>query len=318
MMGALVWNANSSLSHSVFSNMEQNANFLLYVNSRSYAPSNVSNVVVGNSASSITLSDGPSVRFYCPKEFTAQTITYTHHYGMTTGGNGKGWETIALPFEVKQIKHATKGELTPFASYQSGTSQRPFWLYKLGSNGFQKAAVIEANTPYIISMPNNSAYDEEYILAGDVTFSSTNAKVVKTESLVTAESKGKRFIPAFSIVESSPSIYALNVHNYLTSYSGADDPGSKFISDLRYIKAFEAYMTTTSSARTRQSIDIEFDEDETTGIDDVIMKHSANSIMEIFNLGGQRVAIIRHDEFENFWLALPSGVYIINGKKTIK
>ena len=104
------------------------SNFLLYVNSSSYAPSNVTNVIVGTSANSITLTDDTYTCFYCPKEFTAKTISYKHNYGMTTGGNGKGWETIALPFNVKKISHSSKGVLTPFASYQSGTDQRPFWL----------------------------------------------------------------------------------------------------------------------------------------------------------------------------------------------
>ena len=177
VLGALIWKADISLSSSIFSNMaiSTSSNFLLYVNSKSYAPSNVSNVVVGSTASSISLADGTNTRFYCPKAFTAQNITYTHHYGMTTGGNGKGWETISLPFDVQKIEHNSKGVLTPFLQYYDMMTQRPFWLYELRSNGFRKADGIKANTPYIISMPNDSKYDQEYILSGDVTFSSSFA-----------------------------------------------------------------------------------------------------------------------------------------------
>ena len=81
VLGALIWKADASLPSSVFTSMwiSTKSNFLLYVNSESYAPSNVSNVIVGSTAQSITLTDGTSTRFYCPRAFTAQSITYTHH-----------------------------------------------------------------------------------------------------------------------------------------------------------------------------------------------------------------------------------------------
>lgn len=263
-LGALIWNSNTYLSYNLFSYcaMKTQANFLLYVNSKSYAPSNVRNVIVGSSASEIVLADATNTWFYCPKEFTAQTISYTHHYGMTTGGNGMGWESISLPFNVQKIEHQTKGTLTPFASYDpSNNYQRPFWLYEMGSSGFRRTSTINANTPYIISMPNNSSYDDYYILAGDVTFSATNAKVKATNSLVTVSSGNKQFTPAFSLVNRASTIYALNVTNSLVSNSSSYDAGSRFISNLRKVYPFEAYMTTSSTSS--PVLQIEFEGDAT-------------------------------------------------------
>ena len=316
-LGALIWNANASLSSSVFNNMAMltNSNFLLYVNSKSYAPSNVSNVVVGSTASSITLKDGIDTRFYCPKAFKAQDITYTHHYGMTTGGKGKGWETIALPFDVQRIEHKTKGVLTPFALYNDMMTQRPFWLYEFGSNGFRRTDAIKANTPYIIAMPNDSKYDEEYILAGDVTFSATNAQVYETESLVKPSSNGKTFAPAFAVVNSSTSVYALNVSNDLTYYNGSYDAGSRFVSNLRNVYPFEAYMTTSSSGA--RTLAIEF-EDGATGIEDMPIMYRSEGRVKVYNLTGLLMFSVPQSDFAEKWKYLPSGVYIVNGKKMIK
>ena len=318
-LGALIWNANASLSQSVFSNMAMpvSSNFLLYVNSASYAPSNVKNVVVDGNAQTILLSDDGG-NFYCPEEFTAQSISYTHNYSMATGGNGKGWEALALPFDVKNIEHKTKGTLTPFALFDSSNSGlRPFWLYELGSSGFRRSSGIKANTPYIIAMPNSTSYDRDYILTGDVTFSASNARVYKTSSVVTAVSGSKRFVPAFSAVEKSSSVYALNVSNQKVSYSGSYDKGSHFISNLRSTYPFEAYMTTSSNGTRTRSIGIEFD-DDATAIDIVPATGGETGIVKLYSMNGIRVLQTDHKSLQKRWESLPAGVYIVNGKKVLK
>ena len=316
-LGALIWKANNALNSNVFSNAKFStaSNFLLYVNSSSYAPSNVKNVVVGTFANTILLSDDGG-NFYCPKEFTAQTISYTHNYSMTTGGNGKGWETLALPFDVQKIEHKTKGTLTPFAKYNSADdSQRPFWLYEFGSNGFKRADVIKANTPYIVSMPNDSKYDNEYILSGNVTFSATDAKVVATNSLEITSSGNQFFKPAFSTTEKASVIYPLNVSNSKVSNSSSYDAGSRFISNLRTVYPFEAYMTTSSSnART---ITIDF-EDDVTSIDIIPASGNAVNDVKVYSLIGTLLLQTDRESLPKQWEVLPASVYIVNGKKIVK
>ena len=129
--------------------------------------------VINGLAEKITLNDG--FAFCCPKEFSTKNISYAHNYQMETGkGESAGWETIALPFDVQKISHETKGELIPFANYDKGATKKPFWLYSLSSNGFIKASGIRANTPYIISMPNNDYYAPDYNLSGKITFTASN------------------------------------------------------------------------------------------------------------------------------------------------
>ena len=149
-LAAIIWNPTASFNGSV-----SNPNLLLYVKSASHAPATIKNVVVNSTAENIVLTDAASGNdFYCPKEFTAKKISYTHNYGMITGiGECRGWETIALPFDVKKIAHSSKGELTPFANWSSGDSKKPFWLMSYGAGGWTNASSIKANTPYIISMP---------------------------------------------------------------------------------------------------------------------------------------------------------------------
>mgnify|MGYP002856272169 CR=1 FL=1 len=178
---SMVWNSSNPLPASAFSgNDYKNRNFLLYVKQSGIAPSGFVNVIVNGTADDIALIDGED--FYCPQEFTARKISYTHNYQMQTGINeSAGWESIALPFDVNNIEHETRGSLTPFALWQGESGNKPFWLYSLGSNGFTRATSIKANTPYIISMPNNSKYSANYNIAGRVTFSATDAKVYCTD-----------------------------------------------------------------------------------------------------------------------------------------
>lgn len=318
-LGALIWNASASLSSSVFSNMGMpvNSNFLLYVNSSSYAPSNVKNVVVNSSAQTILLSDDGG-DFYCPKAFTAQSISYTHNYSMTTGGSGKGWETLALPFDVQNIEHKTKGTLTPFVLYDTNSSsQRPFWLYELGSNGFRRSEGIKANTPYIISMPNSTSYDSEYILTGDVTFSASSVQVRASNSVTAPVSGSKRFVPAFSSVARSSSVYALNVSNQKVSNSSSYDSGSRFISNLRSVYPFEAYMTTSSSGARMLNIGIEF-EDDATDIDIIPSANGEQGVVKVYSLNGTLVLQTDRESLQKQWEPLPAGIYIVNGKKMVK
>ena len=317
-LAALVWDVEAALPNNAFSNASIGSNFLLYVKSSSYAPSTVKNVVVNCMASSIQLSDDGG-QFYCPQAFTTRNISYTHNYSMETGGNGKGWETIALPFDVQRIVHNTRGEIIPFAGYHSSSNQKPFWLAGLSASGFKRVSSIQAYEPYIIAMPNSSNYRNEYNLAGDVTFSADNVQIAKTPSF------SGLFLPAFGTVSRSSTVYALNVSNRYVKYSGSYDAGSRFISNLRDVRPFEAYMTGSSS--TRGVIEINLD-DGMTDIDDILLSADEDQEVTIYTLSGQQVARTILRDFDQVWNRLHNGVYLVrsangrmhgnNGQKIIK
>ena len=312
---AIVWNSDFKLSLAHFDQFS--ANFILYVKRAELAPSGIPIVVVNGVADEVTLKDG--YVFNCPQEFTAKKISYTHNYKMETGaGECAGWETIVLPFEVQTITHATKGELTPFALWTSDSSRKPFWLFSLSDKGFIKASVIEANTPYIISMPNNSSYSSSYNVSGEVTFSATNAKVSRTGDAYLDYSSydGAILWPCYSAYSRSSNLYALNVTNDFFTYNGTEKAGSMFISNYRAVYPFEAvFWKSTAEAR---GINIVFADDGTTAVEDVLIQADEDRRIVIYSLNGHLVGTVKKQGFDRLWNSLPKGVYIVNGKKRIK
>ena len=309
-LAAVIWEPETPFTATV-----SNPNLLLYVTDEQYAPSTVKNVIVNGASVNITLTDAANGNsFHCPQAFTAQTISYTHNYGMTTGINeSRGWETIALPFDVQTVTHGSKGEIVPFAARREGDTARPFWLLELTGSGFVAAEAIKAYTPYVISMPNNDYYDEVFQLGGSVTFSATNVTVGRTEDVRTATYLDRTFVPSFTDRRASEGLYALNVVNdYSTNNSGMTE-GSRFVLNMRQIHPFEAYMTTTSQGR--YYIDI-FDTNS---------MHNAQFIMHneataIYDLQGRKVnsqCTMHNSQFTIDNSQLRRGVYVVNGKKLI-
>ena len=297
-LAAVIWNPEAAFTATV-----SNPNLLLYVKSSDYAPATIQNVVVNGTASNIVLAEAKSGNnFYCPQSFVAQKISYTHNFKMQTCiGEARGWETIALPFDVQTITHATKGTIKPFANWKSGDTAKPFWLMELTGTGFVETGNIKAYTPYIISMPNNPQYDSQWLLNGKVTFAANSVTIDKTENLSQPTYQDRAFIPCFVEKGAAEGFYALNVSNdYETNNSGMTD-GSRFVLNMRAVHPFEAYMTTASNAA--PYIDV-FD-DMSTGIH-LMVNGNWTKEEVVYDLQGRK-------------LNNPSkkGVYIINGKKKI-
>ena len=208
-------------------------------------------MVVNGTSSNITLVEALNGNdFYCPQAFVAQHISFTHHYGMTTGvQEARGWETIALPFGVQTITHASKGTIVPFEAWNGTSTAKPFWLYEMTGNGFVKASEIKAYTPYIISMPNNSQYTDEWLLNGNVTFEASGVYIDVTDHLHTTRQGYRTFVPCFSNRSSYEGLYALNVNNDYSQNNTGVIEGSRFVLNMRQVHPFEAYMTTENNAR---------------------------------------------------------------------
>ena len=310
-LAAIIWNPAAEFTLNV-----SNPNLLLYVTSASYAPSSITNVIVNGTANKIVLVDAASGNdFYCPNEFTAKSISYTHNYLMTTGiGESRGWETIALPFDVQKITHSSKGELTPFANWKSGDGKKPFWLMGYETEGWTDAGSILANTPYIISMPNHQDYKSEYRINGSITFYAENATVKRTDDLKSGSYNGNTFVPSYVNADNS-GYYALNVNNDYVSYYGESVEGSRFVANLRPVRPFEAYLISSSSA----ARSIAISDDMTTGIKDINVLIDENMCVRVYNMKGQLVIAEMNQSLEDVKKRLPAGagVYIVNGKKLI-
>ena len=300
-LAAITWLVDFRLTAQMLQGVD-NPNLLVYVKLQSDAPTSVSNVVVNGHANSITLvdrSEGNS-NFYCPTAFTADRISYTHSYQQLTGiGECRGWETLALPFTVQTISHHSQGLLAPFAKGDS--EARPFWLCRLSTGGFERADQIEANTPYIISMPNNQSYADQYILGGQVTFEAQNAQVHASTELTTDEKGDFWFVPCFTIQEKTSSILPINVGQ---AFDGFPE-GSNFFRDLeRNVRPFEAYVLSQSSAARRFSIS-----EETTGITELQPENAGQ--LHVYDLRGHLVDKISSLDKLKRSHHLRPGIYIV-------
>ena len=298
-LAAIGWNANTAIANQALADIN-NPNLLLYADSEGLVQSaGVTNVVVGSTANTIRLSDSEgNANFYAMRPFTAQDISYTHRYTMKSGyDNCSGWETIALPFDVQTITHENQGVLTPFASGTGSYNERPFWLCELTSTGWQETAQVKANTPYLIAMPNNEAYSEQYLLAGNVTFASTQVQVPVSEAHP-AISGQTQFVPTTIAIEAAESVFALNLSSY-DQYS----EGSVFVAGLRQVRPFEAYRTTQSGARYMPISD-----DMMSGITHIQFNRIDNA--DIYDLQGRKVRRAGDSNSR-----LRPGIYIQNGRK---
>ena len=306
-LAAIIWNPDA-----VFNATVNNPNVLLYVKSEDYATETIKNVIVNNTAEQIVLTDASSENdFYCPREFTARTIKYTHYYGMSTNiDESKGWDTIVLPFDVQKVEHSTKGEIVPYLNWKSGDTKKPFMLMEFGTNGWQQANSIKANIPYIISMPNHSNINSEFRLDGNISFISNNIVVQSTDGVLSITKGDKSFTPNYSN-QNNALYYTLNVNNEISSYNGEFPEGSRFILNLRSVHPFEAYMTCNSNS----TYSISIEDDMTTGVDNSVVLNRKDKRVNVYNIQGQLVKVASSQE--DAMKELPAGVYIINSKKLI-
>lgn len=136
------------------------------------------NVVVGNTAAKITLAEGKPVAF--PTSFTATEISYTRTFTVGNNGDGKGWQTIVLPFSAKV---SVDGKDQPWFKSDDDSGLK-FWLYRYTGSidgtvyfDYETASQMTADEPYIISVPGD-AWGPKYDLTDkEFTFSATNAQV---------------------------------------------------------------------------------------------------------------------------------------------
>lgn len=303
-IAAIVWEGTGALTAEQMQGIT-NPNLLVYVTEASKAPAGVQNVIVNGTAAQIVLTDASgNNNFFCPEPFTAQSISYTRNFSQTTEiGVSRGWETIALPFNVQSISHGSHGALVPFGG---GNGGYPFWLHQLQDNGLTPVTAMEANTPYLICMPNNTVYPSAYNQAGSVTFASSNVTVPRTEP---REAFGANVIlmPAFQNQPAGPDIFTLNVGAARDSYA----EGSVFISNYSDVRPFQAYVHHSNQARGTDEIQyIPLTSigggDDTTAIMEIIQP-AANGTGDWYSLDGRKLSS----------KPTQKGIYIQNGKKIV-
>lgn len=305
-LAAIVWNAEFELKRQYLGSLNNN-NLLCFVKDAKYAPKTISNVIVDGHADRIRLNGDRSQNFYCPIPFEAEVIEYTRNFSHETKkGICKGWETIALPFDVDKILNGKGEELTPFQTFNEGKEfdewkSRPFWLYKYTeADAWQAVSSMQANTPYIISMPNDPSYIEDFRLSGTISFMAANATVKSSEELNPVYGSKRSFHPTFLEQRLNDS-YVLNEYEV---YLGNPE-GSVFVRDLREHRPFEAYFLTTGGASKEYFGLFEDVADGLPQIEDLQSQRQSQS-EHIYDLSGRPVN-----------KPTSKGLYIQNGRKVL-
>lgn len=302
---AIIWNSTATLADTDLEGLD-NPNLLIFAQSADVVPQNRDNIVINGRAQNIVLTDDGSdnANFYCPQDFEAEMISYTRSFNQQTEvGVSRGWETIALPFTVQTITNERNGVIAPFGN---NASEKHFWLRQLTSAGLAQATEIEANMPYLISMPNSDDYPLDFIQSGQVTFSSQNVLVPVTQTMVTEmqDNQGNMvvFVPTMSIVaQNTERMYALNVGQAYNGYA----EGSVFVLNSRDIRPFEAYTIHESNGPAPQFMPIHTMTGAATGIE---MVYSGQKDSETwYTLDGRRLQ----------GKPAQHGLYILNGRKTV-
>jgi hypothetical protein len=301
---SVVWNSTAVLNNSDLQTLT-NPNLLVYVNDASLAPQGVQNVVINGLAREIVLTDAQDGNndWYAPQAFVAERISYTRNFAQSTSkGTSRGWESIALPFDVQTIQHESKGVIAPF---NNSASNKHFWLRRLTENGLQAATNIEANTPYIISMPNSEEYTSDYNLNGRVTFSAQNIDVPATTTKVLALADSSIvMVPAMQRQSRSSSVWALNVGEVRGQYF----EGSVFERDYRTVRPFEAYTIHRQENGQPAPRYVPIQEIAgATGIDATLMNSEEVNSEEWYDMQGRKLE----------GKPARKGVYISNGKKVV-
>lgn len=301
-VAAVVWNSSAELTNSDLQGIT-NPNLLVYVNNSSQVPQGVQNVVINGLAREIVLTDVTEGNndWFAPQAFVAERISYTRNFTQsTTKGTSRGWESIALPFDVQTIQHESKGVIAPF---NNSASNKHFWLRRLTDNGLQAATNIEANTPYIISMPNSEEYTSDYNLNGRVTFSAQNIDVPATTTKVLALADSSIvMVPAMQRQSRSSAVWALNVGEVRGQYF----EGSVFERDYRTVRPFEAYTIHRQENGQPAPRYVPIQEiGGTTGIEEV--ESGKVKVESWYDLEGRKLE----------GKPARKGVYISNGKKVV-
>ena len=281
-----------------------NPNTLYIFEEGETVPSGLSgkNIVKGSSASSIKLQDGYD--FYSPVTFVADNITYSRTPQIGATGQGDGWESLVVPFNVDKLM---------YSSYQLGwfTSDddtgKNLWVKQFsGIKGYSTVCFdytdkIVANRPYIMAVPSNH-WGEAYNLTGKkLDFKASNATVLKDASLLTGS----------KVYNYRGTYYTKKVANiyYL------DSRGQKFIQGTATVKPFHCYFISAADG----SDDDYGNMDIVTSVKGIMIPFaSENEDVSVYNISGMKVGTTKVVDGRISLDELPKGIYIINGHKFIK
>ena len=214
-----------------------NPNCLYYSACHFTALERLKNVVTSHYAQQLTLTDGED--FYCPMDFTAGSAVYTRRVSRGYDGNGSGWDTIILPFNVATVTTGEGRAIDWFRS--SGDSGKDFWLMTIAATTdttltFVQADRMEANRPYLIAVPG-PAYGDRSLQGKMLTFAAQ--EVVVRQTATTADNTDCYSFAHGAYGAHTPQVATSSAELTATSYQ-LNAEGNNFAGTLRKTPPFRA------------------------------------------------------------------------------
>ncbi|MDE6547706.1 MAG: InlB B-repeat-containing protein [Muribaculaceae bacterium] len=330
LLSAIKWNMSEPMTADMFAKVA-NRHALIYVDDLDLAPENAINVVCGGYATNLTLThDYP---FCVIDEFVAGEATFTKNFSRPTYiGQSRGWETMWIPFDVDQViqMDERQREILPFLAIDPDDKSTPgFWLSSPdGTVGdWVDHDSIKGGVPYIIAMPNNPDYIEEFNIRGNVAFVGHDVKVsdiVSEAGLMDEDGNQRIFRGSYIPMSSSDYVFTLTEEEV----EGEEEIRCVFSPDGDEIRPFECWfegapgMKKISFGGNTDSVAQLFDPKDGVSIwqedGNVAIYSSIDMTAAVADMTGGIVRWISLKAGEtNFINGLTPGVYIIANRKVL-
>lgn len=254
-----------------------NPNCLYLLDDDVYAPwglsySNIVRCNKGNyKAMSITLSDGYD--FMATKPFTAETVSYSRQFKKGFDGHS-GWETFVLPFDVDKV---TVDGIEKDWFHNSTDTCKHFWVKAFVADAsdslrFDYVDKMEANTPYLIAVPDDSWGDGYDLTGKTLVFTGTDKQVSTTGALATGQHY--QFVGT-TLTDALTAVYVL------------DDKGSAFALDTVVMVPFRAYFAATSGTAVESRLPIAVVDQLITSINSTLMASLPPMTSHFYSITGR-------------------------------
>lgn len=255
---------------------------------------NVHNIVMGDNAEQLTLTDGQP--FYFPYNFKANNVTYVR----AAERNANACMTIALPFAPQTVEaDGTTLSFVQSADDAVGALAAEEFTSAQGTTvNFTLAPELKPNRPYLLTIKGETGAASFDQTGKTLTFKATDAAIEATESISTY-STNYRLLGLYSAT-SMPNAYVLT------------PDGTTFVQQAEAtLQPFSAVFVANND-EALQAKTLQVGRLISTGINTLVREKATHANNAIYTLSGQKLTNNRSLS------SLPKGIYIIGGRKVVK
>jgi len=213
------------------------------------------------------------------------------------------------------VQNTYDGSIIDWFKPNDESGSKNFWVRQFyGEEGlsvyFNNAEKMEANIPYLITVPGDYKGEAYSLVGKPLVFSAENADVISQK--IIADARNFNFQGSLSETATTGEfVYLLD----------EEDNGNHFIyySGENTVKPFRAYFTSETEPTDNSILRVASYIDIPTAIDDVATSlTSTPGRTTVYSITGTVVKHAADTTPSEILSDLPSGIYIINGKKYIK